>query len=244
MFAAFGAGDLDALVETVHPESRWTYVGANPRLSRAEFTGHAKVRKFFEGILTRLDMTAFNTDEFIVQGDTVVVFGSEFGRYGRRNSLFATFGPRSTSYGTTRSPACSSTTSRSSPAGASFRAAGQEPGHVVVARHALGVRLRCEMRKSTRRGGLGLDRPADHRAVSALPARRDRCRGQRCRGAQDRLADRGTAQERPGSAAPGRSRRLGRDHRSVRVRRRRHPRWWWVVESDRAVHRGAAGRHA
>lgn len=79
MFAAFGAGDLDALVETVHPESRWTYVGANPRLSRAEFTGHAKVRKFFEGILTRLDMTAFNTDEFIVQGDTVVVFGSEFG---------------------------------------------------------------------------------------------------------------------------------------------------------------------
>lgn len=79
MFAAFGAGDLDALVETVHPESRWTYVGANPRLSRAEFTGHEKVRKFFEGILTRLDMTAFNTDEFIVQGDTVVVFGSEFG---------------------------------------------------------------------------------------------------------------------------------------------------------------------
>lgn len=79
MFAAFGAGDLDALVETVHPESRWNYVGANPRLARAEFTGHAKVRKFFEGILTRLDITAFNTDEFIVQGDTVVVFGSESG---------------------------------------------------------------------------------------------------------------------------------------------------------------------
>ena len=79
MFAAFGAGDLDALVETVHPESHWTYVGANPRLARAEFTGHAKVRKFFEGIITRLDMTAFNTDELIWQGDTVVVFGSESG---------------------------------------------------------------------------------------------------------------------------------------------------------------------
>ena len=37
MFAAFGARDLDALLETVHPESRWTYVGANPELSRAEF---------------------------------------------------------------------------------------------------------------------------------------------------------------------------------------------------------------
>ena len=79
MFAAFGAGDLDALVETVHPESRWTYVGANPRLARAEFTGHAKVRKFFAGILARLDMTAFNAEEFIVQEDTVVAFGSESG---------------------------------------------------------------------------------------------------------------------------------------------------------------------
>jgi hypothetical protein len=55
MFAAFGARDLDALLETVHPESRWTYVGANPELSRAEFTGHAKVRRFFERILERLD---------------------------------------------------------------------------------------------------------------------------------------------------------------------------------------------
>ena len=31
MFAAFGAGDLDALIATVHPDSRWTYFGANPR---------------------------------------------------------------------------------------------------------------------------------------------------------------------------------------------------------------------
>lgn len=79
MFAAFGAGDLDALVETVHPESRWTYIGANPRLARAEFSGHAKVRKFFGGILTRLEMAEFNMDEFVAQGDTVVVFGSEAG---------------------------------------------------------------------------------------------------------------------------------------------------------------------
>ncbi len=79
MFAAFAAGDVDALLETVHPESHWTYVGANPRLARAQFSGSAKVRKFFEGILARLEMTAFNTDEFIMQGDTVVVFGSEAG---------------------------------------------------------------------------------------------------------------------------------------------------------------------
>ena len=79
MFAAFGARDLDALLETVHPESRWAYFGANPRLSRAEFTGLAQVRRFFERILERLEITAFNTDQFVVEGDTVVIFGSESG---------------------------------------------------------------------------------------------------------------------------------------------------------------------
>ena len=79
MFAAFGAGDLDALLETVHPESRWTYYGANPRLAAATFVGRAEVRRFFEGILTRLTITEFNTDQFVADGDTVVIFGSEAG---------------------------------------------------------------------------------------------------------------------------------------------------------------------
>ena len=79
MFAAFTAGDLDALLETVHPESRWTYHGANPRLSNAQFIGRPQVRQFFERILQRLDITAFNTDHFVVDGDTVAIFGSESG---------------------------------------------------------------------------------------------------------------------------------------------------------------------
>lgn len=79
MLAAFGARDLDALLDTVHPESRWTYFGANPQLSRAEFTGRSQVRRFFERILERLEITSFNTDQFVVEGDTVVIFGSESG---------------------------------------------------------------------------------------------------------------------------------------------------------------------
>jgi len=79
MFAAFGAGDLDALIETVHPDSRWIYYGANPRLSQAEFNGRTEVRRFFERILSRLEMTEFKMDEFVAQGDTVVIFGSEAG---------------------------------------------------------------------------------------------------------------------------------------------------------------------
>lgn len=68
MFAAFGAADLDALIETIHPDSQWTYYGANPRLTRAQFNGQAAVRSFFRRILERLDMTEFNTDGLVVQG--------------------------------------------------------------------------------------------------------------------------------------------------------------------------------
>ncbi len=79
MFAAFSAGDFDALIDTVHPESRWTYYGANPRLGRGVFVGKDEVRRFFEGIVRRAEIKAFNTDEFIEEGDTVVIFGSEEG---------------------------------------------------------------------------------------------------------------------------------------------------------------------
>jgi ketosteroid isomerase-like protein len=79
MFNAFRAGDIEALLETIHPDSRWVYVGANPKPVKREYIGKAEVKRFFEGILRRLDMMAFNTDEFIMEGDTVVVFGSESG---------------------------------------------------------------------------------------------------------------------------------------------------------------------
>jgi ketosteroid isomerase-like protein len=79
MFAAFVAEDIDALLATVHEDSHWTYYGANPRLASAEFDGHAAVGKFFRRILERLDVAEFNTEEFIVHGDTVVIFGSEAG---------------------------------------------------------------------------------------------------------------------------------------------------------------------
>lgn len=79
MFAAFRSGDLDGLLDTVHPESRWTYVGANPKPTMAEIVGTAGVRRFFEGILKRLEIVAFEANEFIVEGDIVVVFGGESG---------------------------------------------------------------------------------------------------------------------------------------------------------------------
>src|SRR5262245_10756117 len=88
MFAAFAARDLDALVATVHPDSRWRYLGANPRISAAEFTGQAAVRAFFERIIKRLDMASFTPAEFVVQGGAVVVFGGEAGTVRATNQAF------------------------------------------------------------------------------------------------------------------------------------------------------------
>lgn len=79
MFEAFGNGDLDGLLETVHPDSRWTYVGANPRPAKGVYVGKDRVRKFFERILRSLDMTTFHPREFVTENDTVVVFGFESG---------------------------------------------------------------------------------------------------------------------------------------------------------------------
>lgn len=88
MFAAFRSGDLDALAATIHPESHWTYYGANPHLNSGSFTGRDRVRRFFERIGERLDMAEFNTDEYIVEGDTVVIFGSEAGTVRKTNQPF------------------------------------------------------------------------------------------------------------------------------------------------------------
>ncbi len=79
MFESFGNGDLDGLLETVHPDSRWTYVGANPRPAKGVYVGKDGARRFFGNILRNLNMTAFRAREFVTENDTVAVFGFESG---------------------------------------------------------------------------------------------------------------------------------------------------------------------
>lgn len=79
MFDAFRRADVTGILETVHPESTWVYIGANPKPRRASMTGHDEVGRFFQRILDRLDVRSFEPREFVVQGAIVVVFGSESG---------------------------------------------------------------------------------------------------------------------------------------------------------------------
>jgi len=79
MLEAFEDRDLDRLVETVHPDSRWTYVGANPRPAKGVYVGRNGVRKFFENVLRNLTIATFHPTEFVTEDDTVVIIGFESG---------------------------------------------------------------------------------------------------------------------------------------------------------------------
>ena len=79
MLEAFVNRDLNRLLDTVHPDSRWTYVGANPRPAKRVYIGREGVRKFFNNVLRNLTMTTFQPTEFVTQNDTVVVIGFESG---------------------------------------------------------------------------------------------------------------------------------------------------------------------
>ena len=87
MLGAFEDRDLDRLVETVHPDSRWTYVGANPRPAKGVYVGRHGVRKFFQNILRNLTITTFHTKEFITDGHGIC---------GLRGNHSETNGPKST----------------------------------------------------------------------------------------------------------------------------------------------------
>jgi uncharacterized protein len=79
MFEAFAKGDLDRLLETVHPDSRWTYVGANPRISKLS-TSAGKMSGNSSAKSSNLTITTFHPREFVTEDDTVVVIGFESGK--------------------------------------------------------------------------------------------------------------------------------------------------------------------
>ena len=79
MLEAFEDRDLDRLVETLHRDSRWTYVGAHPRPAKDIYVGRDGVRKFFENIIRNLTITIFDAREFVTEANSVVIIGSESG---------------------------------------------------------------------------------------------------------------------------------------------------------------------
>lgn len=76
MFLAFSNGDVESLVETVSDDTLWIYHGTQI-IPKGAFEKKEGVRAFFNNILEKTEIISFETQQFIVDGNMVVVLGHE-----------------------------------------------------------------------------------------------------------------------------------------------------------------------
>ncbi|WP_423735741.1 nuclear transport factor 2 family protein [Chitinophaga caseinilytica] len=77
-FAAFGKGDLEALVQTFDPAAEITAVRAGNRAAGqiyGSYKGHAGVREFVAGLGAAFQTQAFTVEQVIGEGETVFASG-------------------------------------------------------------------------------------------------------------------------------------------------------------------------
>jgi ketosteroid isomerase-like protein len=76
MFAAFSSGDVDKFVATVSEDTVWIYHGTQI-IPAGTFEKKEGVRTFFTNIMERTEIINFEPQQYIVEGNTVVVLGKE-----------------------------------------------------------------------------------------------------------------------------------------------------------------------
>jgi ketosteroid isomerase-like protein len=76
MFSAFSSGDIEKFVETVSEDTVWIYHGTQI-IPAGTFEKKEGVRTFFSNILDKTEIINFEPQQYIVEGNTVVVLGRE-----------------------------------------------------------------------------------------------------------------------------------------------------------------------
>lgn len=76
MFSAFADGDVERFVATVSDDTVWIYHGTQV-IPAGTFEKKEGVRAFMTNILERTEIISFEPQQFIVDGNTVVVLGRE-----------------------------------------------------------------------------------------------------------------------------------------------------------------------
>ncbi|MCG2461160.1 nuclear transport factor 2 family protein [Flavobacteriaceae bacterium F89] len=76
MFTAFGSGDVEKFVATVSEDTVWIYHGTQI-IPAGTFEKKEGVRTFFTNILERTEIINFEPQQYIVEGNMVVVLGKE-----------------------------------------------------------------------------------------------------------------------------------------------------------------------
>jgi ketosteroid isomerase-like protein len=76
VYAAFGRGDLEAIISQLDPNVTWLTPGPPDMPTAGQRRGHAGVREFFNALLTTLEIDDFEPKDFLAQGERVVVLGT------------------------------------------------------------------------------------------------------------------------------------------------------------------------
>ena len=76
MFTTFASGDVDGFVATVSEDTVWIYHGTQI-IPAGVFEKKEGVKTFFTNIMERTEIINFEPQEFIVEGNKVVVLGRE-----------------------------------------------------------------------------------------------------------------------------------------------------------------------
>ncbi len=76
-YDAFGRGDIDALLELFDQQIVWVTPGPPELETSGKRNGPQEVAGFFAAVNRLFDIQRFEPREFIAQGDSIVVIGSE-----------------------------------------------------------------------------------------------------------------------------------------------------------------------
>jgi ketosteroid isomerase-like protein len=79
-YEAFGRGDINGLLDLLDEQVLWVAPGPPELATSGRRTGRQAVGEFFTKVNEVFDIQRFEPKEFIVQGDRVVVLGSETAR--------------------------------------------------------------------------------------------------------------------------------------------------------------------
>ena len=74
-YEAFGRGDIPGLLMQLDANVSWLAFGPAELPTAGHRRGHQGVTEFFQQLAAIVDITRFETKEFIAQGDRVVVLG-------------------------------------------------------------------------------------------------------------------------------------------------------------------------
>ncbi len=75
LFAAFGAKDIPAIMEFLHPGIVIEFYGPAVIPYAGTYRGLNESRRFFETVLSSVDIHQFDAEEFIAERDKVIVTG-------------------------------------------------------------------------------------------------------------------------------------------------------------------------